>query len=57
MQVLRQKMKIKRYKQARRVLDFFKRNFDFHEPYQVIGEGWRLANCDMFRGDTAFSFS
>lgn len=31
-------MKIKRYKQARRVLEFYKRNFKFHEPYQIIGE-------------------
>lgn len=31
-------MKIKRYKQARRVLDFYKRNFSFHEPFQIIGK-------------------
>lgn len=31
-------MKIKRYKQARRVLEFYKRNFQFHEPYQIVGK-------------------
>ena len=31
-------MKIKRYKHARRILNFYKRNFGLREPYQVIGE-------------------
>ena len=31
-------MKIKRYKHARRILNFYKRNFGLREPYQIIGE-------------------
>ena len=31
-------MKIKRNKQARKVLNFYKRNFGLREPFQVIGE-------------------
>lgn len=31
-------MRIKRYKQARRILDFYKRNFGLREPYQILGE-------------------
>ena len=31
-------MKIKRYKHARRILNFYKRNFELREPYQIIGE-------------------
>lgn len=30
-------MKIKRYKQARHILNFYKRNFGIREPYQIIG--------------------
>jgi hypothetical protein len=38
-------MKIKRYKQARKVLEFYKRNFKFHEPFQVIGEPTNVLSC------------
>ena len=32
------RMKVKRYKHARKVLSFYKHTFGVHEPYQVLGE-------------------
>lgn len=43
-------MKIKRYKQARRILDFYKRSFQVHEPYQIIGEFIFFAFCENSSG-------
>lgn len=30
-------MKVKRYKQARKTLNFYKSRFGLHEPYQILG--------------------
>lgn len=32
-------MKITRYKRVQRFLSFYKNNFDFHPPYQIILDG------------------
>lgn len=35
-------MKIKRNKQAKKILTFYKRNFGLREPFQVIGINYYL---------------